>query len=48
MESESQWNIIQMNFLRGHHYFTSYCKKHHEAEKQNHLKEIEKMVGDYE
>ena len=48
VESERQWNIIQMNFLRHHHYFTSYCKKHHEAEKQSHLKEIEQMVGDYD
>ncbi len=48
VESERQWNIIQMNFLKSHHYFTAFCKKNREAEKQKHLKIIEKIVGDYE
>ncbi len=48
VESERQWNIIQMNFLRGHRYHTNFCKKHREAEKQKNLKAIEKIVGTYE
>ena len=48
VESERQWNIIQMNFLKGHSYHTNFCKKHREAEKQKHLKEIEKIVATYD
>jgi uncharacterized protein len=48
VESERQWNIIQMNFLKGHTYYTNFCKKHREAEKQKHLKEIEKIVATYD
>jgi len=48
VESERQWNIIQMNFLKGHTYHTNFCKKHREAEKQKHLKEIEKIVAAYD
>ena len=48
VESERQWNIIQRNFLRSHQYFTDYCKKNREPQKQLHLKEIEKIVATYE
>jgi len=48
VESERQWNIIQMNFLKGHRYHTNFCKKHRETEKQKHLKEIEKIVAAYD
>ena len=48
VESERQWNIIQMNFLKRHKYFTAFCKKNREAEKEKHLKEIEKIVGTYD
>lgn len=48
VESERQWNIIQMNFLKGHRYHTNFCKKHRETEKQKHLKEIEKIVATYD
>jgi len=48
VESERQWNIIQMNFLKGHSYHTNFCKKHREASKQKHLKEIEKIVATYD
>jgi uncharacterized protein len=47
VESERQWNIIQMNFLKSHHYFTNYCKKNREPEKQKHLQEITKIVESY-
>ena len=48
VESERQWNIIQMNFLRTHHYFTAFCRKYREAEKEKHLKIIEHIVAGYE
>lgn len=48
VESERQWNIIQMNFLRGHRYHTNFCKKQREVVKQEHLKEIEKIVAAYD
>lgn len=48
VESERQWNIIQMNFLRNHRYHTDFCKKHREEVKQGHLKEIEKIVAAYD
>ncbi|MDB5284305.1 MAG: hypothetical protein JWO06_3380 [Bacteroidota bacterium] len=48
VESERQWNIIQMNFLKNHQYFTAFCKKNREAEKQKHLKEIIRIVESYD
>jgi HD superfamily phosphodiesterase len=48
IESERQWNIIQMNFLKGHHYFTDYCKANREGEKQKHLGEIIKIIESYD
>ncbi len=48
VESERQWNIIQMNFLKNHHYFTDFCKKNREAEKQKHLDAIINIVESYE
>lgn len=48
VESERQWNIIQMNFLKNHHYFTSFCKKNRESEKRKHLGSIEKIVSAYD
>ncbi|MBL0309697.1 MAG: HD domain-containing protein [Bacteroidetes bacterium] len=48
LESERQWNIIQMNFLRTHKYFTDFCKKNREAEKEKHLEEIISIVNSYD
>ncbi len=48
VEGERQWNIIQMNFLKGHRYHTNFCKKNRESEKQKHLKAIEKIVATYD
>jgi len=48
VESERQWNIIQVGFLKGHSYHTNFCKKHRETEKQKHLKDIEKIVASYD
>lgn len=47
VEGEEHWNIIQMNFLKSHHYFTDYCKKHREAQKQEHLDRIIRIVESY-
>ena len=47
VESERQWNIIQMNFLKTHKYFTDFCKANREPQKQKQLKEIEKIVASY-
>lgn len=47
VESERQWNIIQMNFLKNHHYHTEYCKLHREAQKQKHLQHITQIVESY-
>lgn len=44
IESERQWNIIQVNFLKNHRYFTDYCKKHREPLKQAHLAKVKAMV----
>ncbi|MCW5906680.1 MAG: HD domain-containing protein [Chitinophagales bacterium] len=44
IESERQWNIIQINFLQKHHYFTNFCKQHREPLKQAHLAKVIEMV----
>ncbi len=48
VESERQWNIIQVGFLKGHSYHTNFCKKHREAEKQKNLKAVERIVASYD
>lgn len=48
IESERQWNIIQVNFLKNHHYHTDFCKKNREARKQKNLEAIEKIVASYD
>ncbi len=44
VESERQWNIIQMNFLKSHQYHTAFCRKNREALKQKHLAEVTALV----
>lgn len=44
VDSERQWNIIQMNFLKSHSYHTDFCKKNREAQKQVYLKEVIALV----
>jgi uncharacterized protein len=48
VESERQWNIIQVNFLKSHRYFTDFCKRNREAEKQKHLEAVIKVVSTYD
>ncbi|MFN8287177.1 MAG: HD domain-containing protein [Chitinophagales bacterium] len=44
VESERQWNIIQMNFLKSHSYHTDFCRRNREALKQQHLAEVTALV----
>ena len=44
VESERQWNIIQMNFLKSHQYHTTFCRNNREALKQKHLAEVTALV----
>jgi uncharacterized protein len=45
VESRRQWDVIQVNFLKSHHYFTRFCQQNREPEKQRHLKEVEQRLG---
>ncbi len=47
IETEQQWNRIQLNFLSNHSYFTNYCIQNREEKKQKHLKEIRDIVAMY-
>lgn len=44
VDSERQWNIIQMNFLKSHQYHTEFCRKNREPLKQQHLAEVTAIV----
>lgn len=44
LESERQWNTIQMNFLKNHHYHTDFCRKNREPKKQENLKKVLKSL----
>lgn len=48
VESERQWNIIQMNFLKTHQYHTDFCKKNRDAKKLKNLQEIIQLVEAYD
>lgn len=39
-KSAEDWNEIQINFLKAHHYFTNYCKQHKEPIKQAYLNSL--------
>ena len=47
VKDEKIWNSIQLNFLKNHQYYTDYSRKRREAKKQEHLKEIIKIVESY-
>jgi HD superfamily phosphodiesterase len=44
INNRDEWNRIQMRFLKAHTYFTNYCKKHREHEKQENLTKIMKLI----
>ena len=48
IETEEQWNRIQIGFLKGHGFFTAYNRQHRQPKKLRHLAEIEKIVAGYE
>jgi uncharacterized protein len=44
VKDEEEWNRIQINFLRTHHYHTPYCIRLREPQKQKRLLEMEALV----
>lgn len=44
INNRDEWNRIQMRFLKAHSYFTDYCKKYREEEKQKNLTKIMKLI----
>jgi uncharacterized protein len=44
VDSKKEWNVIQVNFLKEHRYFTATNKKLREPQKLIHLKMIESMI----
>ncbi len=44
VSNERDWNLIQVKFLKAHHYFTFTSKTSREQQKQEHLAMIEKMT----
>jgi uncharacterized protein len=47
LKDEQQWNMIQVNFLNAHQYYTNYGKTHREEKKQRHLKNLVKVIESY-
>ena len=48
VDTEENWNRIQVKFLSAHRYFTSYSNRLREPEKQKHLKTLEDLVNSYD
>ena len=48
VQEEEAWNRIQVNFLRQHHYHTSYGKQFRQPKKAKHLQELEELVASYD
>ena len=38
--NQHEWDKIQVSFLSQHHYYTDFCRKNREPEKQKHLNEV--------
>lgn len=47
IDSEQNWNRIQLHFLSQHQYHTNYGRQFREAKKQEHLQKIRKIVEAY-
>lgn len=45
LKDEREWNRIQIEFLKAHHYFTTSSKKLRESKKQEHLSILEKLFN---
>lgn len=48
LESEEEWNRMQVTFLQSHTFFTKTNQKHRDPKKQKHLDELKKIVAGYE
>ena len=47
IESEQQWNTIQLSFLQTHRYFTNFCIKNRVAKKKQNMEAVRKIVEAY-
>ena len=47
LESEEQWNRLQVRFLTSHHYHTATNQRRREPVKQQHLQELRELVASY-
>jgi uncharacterized protein len=45
IQSEVEWNQMQIKFLESHHYFTASAIANREEKKAEHLKELKKSTG---
>jgi uncharacterized protein len=45
--TETQWNRIQLDFMKKHHYHTDYCRKKYEQPKQKNLTKILDIIKKY-
>jgi uncharacterized protein len=45
VKTRKQWDEIQVKFISKHHYFTPFCIKNREPEKQKHLLEIRSRLS---
>lgn len=48
VETELEWNRIQVRFFEQHHYFTATNQQRRAAQKQQHLDQIKKLIEDAE
>jgi uncharacterized protein len=48
IETEEQWNRLQLKFLNSHQYFTPYSQKTRAPKKKEHIYTIEKIVLTYQ
>ncbi|MCX6292508.1 MAG: HD domain-containing protein [Bacteroidetes bacterium] len=44
VSSEKEWNELQENFLRSHHYFTQTAKELRDKKKQEHLERVRELL----
>lgn len=48
LETEEEWNKIQVKFLEQHHYFTKTCIRKRKEEKEKRLVELKQIIQSYE
>ena len=47
LQTEEEWNVMQVTFLENHHFFTETNKSQRAPEKAKHLKKLKKIVAGY-